>query len=237
MGKTLVTKKARAPPKRCVRGGGKASTHPPLSLRQLGAAPKQLCGAEGRSPQRVRTPVPEALETSAVTCVEELGRIFIMSVTDTRDGIPVAVKDLRSNELVDVMGAQRRGTFGGPSTVSGAILWRWYYILKERYRVTTKDVTGEDEGIGMGAVIGLMEHGTNGDPVMKQGEATTWGADAAKLKYVGMEALEPACTGGQYWIQWTRGTTSTPISCLGSGNPHGYTSRTSRRPARTREPR
>ncbi len=52
-------------PKWCMRGGGTASTPPPLSARQLGTTPTQLYEAVGRSPQRVLTPVPEALETSA----------------------------------------------------------------------------------------------------------------------------------------------------------------------------
>ncbi len=58
-------------PKRRMRGGGTASTPPPHSARQLGTTPKQLYGAVGRGPQRVQTPVPQALETSAANCWAE----------------------------------------------------------------------------------------------------------------------------------------------------------------------
>ncbi len=58
-------------PTRCTWRGGTASTRPPFSTRQLGTTPMQLYEAVGRSPQRVLTPVPEALETSAANCRTE----------------------------------------------------------------------------------------------------------------------------------------------------------------------
>ncbi len=65
MGSMIIPRIMVTGPPLVIRGGGKASTPPRPRRRQRGAAPLQLYGASGRSPQRVLTAVLPVLGTTS----------------------------------------------------------------------------------------------------------------------------------------------------------------------------
>ncbi len=125
-------------------------------------------------------------------------------------------------------------TPGEPRDASMTGLWRLHYFMKELFRVMVEHVTGAGTVIVMGAVIGLMEFSMFGNPVMRLGEATIGGADAAKLRYTDVEELTPRCVGGKRLNRVGPVMTSADMSCLGSGRRRGFISRTSRRDVKGR---
>ncbi len=141
----------------------------------------------------------------------------------------------RGTRLVEVMGARDRRTLGDLWKMGEARPWATHFILTVNFRGEPKGVTGAGVITGTVIVIGLMQCAPSDDPVKRQHEASTEGADAVMMSYVGMLKLAPALMSGWPWNRRKMHVTAAPMSCPGNGHPRGSISRTSLRTVSRRE--
>ncbi len=147
----------------------------------------------------------DMIDRFAVNCMPEYVGLAITISTSGHDPVEARTPShgnehgafRRGVRLADARGARDRGTFGGRLMVSVVIPWLSHFIMTKNFLDGPKGVIGTGGIIGTRIVIGLMEHAPSCDPVMRQDAASTEGADAVMLSYVGMVALAPACMKGQ----------------------------------------
>ncbi len=133
----------------------------------------------------------------------------------------------RGVRLVNVMGMRDRRMLGESWKMREAVPWATHFVVTVNFRGEPKGVTGAGVITGTVIVIGLMQCAPSDDPVKRQHEASTEGADAVMMSYVGMLKLAPALMSGWPWNRRKMHVTAAPMSCPGNGHPRGSISRTS----------